>query len=263
MPRLVAVGVFCVILWLILDREGPVKPFPSYGPVEVFRHPFLLVASIFALYITVKLHHWLLDYKNYLYPLPIPVLICWAVSECLVVLSCFVPKYWLLVIAFLMIARMMMDSWCRYKSVQVEKRQWNVSGIIRAAFCCVAMGGTIWFATWKFVDDAKLLDYITILPVMLIIIPRVLMDSKDVREVRRFADYAWYPAVTVFVFVTGAAHICFRKLLIIIGGDLEPAQTDILMCNLLSIFVILYLLGLMGCFWVFPRASAAKKEGTK
>ena len=256
-------GFIISTCWIILNIKDPIVPFPSLGPFKVPRHLFLVFACGFALYIAIKLHHWLLDYKESLRSLPIVVMICWAGSELLLFFSCLLPYWWLLVIAFLMIARMIMDSWCRFSIVKTTIQQWNIWGILGAACYCVIVSAIMGYGTWRFVDDAKLFDYIAILlPIVLLIIPRILTDSEAAREVYGFADYAWYPAITVFVIVTTAAHIGFEKLVIIIVANKEQAQMDTLMCDLQSLFVILYLIGLIGCFKVFPRAIAAKKKGS-
>lgn len=164
-----------------------------------------------------------------------------------------------------------MDASCRYSSAQSPswERKDIYSYIGSLVVCFLVSAGTFIFI-YSQLKDATRLDYIVILPILIIMYPRWLMGSTSVREKAGFESSVWYQIYGVFVFITSLANVGFKKLLQVISqvknqemaewfiksnvNGVEKIQlSDECMLDLLSFVAMLSLIGLISYFFVFPR----------
>jgi len=215
----------------ILDTLSPtmIPPFEiTYGPVAIQLNWFLVEAFVFSFAMSGRMRKWMNDYSiATTNQLPASVTGCFYFSELLLILSPVMPQIWPSMIAMLLITIMTMNARCRTSMISKQKElQWTKSdkkmlatsilyslAVTAIIFCLLffKLGKSKYILEWR---------YIAMLPPLLLIVPRFLMGSKDVREEKDIAEalkskdipeslrgYVWFIVFSLWIFIASTVQI--------------------------------------------------------
>jgi hypothetical protein len=271
--------LLAVIFKLLLSGE-PIVPnemieisLPAFGTFKVPQHYFSLFVFAFSFGMSLQIFLWVKHFEKSL-RIDFPVLAtgCLFVSLCLLFYSCWFSSRWLPTISFFWVVCMTMHASCRYSSLTTPRwERKEIYSFIGSSIVCLIAIVVMSLFIYSQLKNASRLDYVVILPILLIVVPRWLMGPTTIRNEADFESSVWYQIYTVFIFIMSLAQIGFKLLQEVIkqvnnkgmpewfvkkniNGVEQIILSNECIWDILSFFAVLSVVGLISYFCVFPKA---------